>query len=96
MIGGDPTRAQPARDRGYNLFRNKQRPELCCAVPEDYPVPSFLVEDGWLFECPLRPSDSPPSGFHTRAASAGVRFNGFYLFHLIKSGSRPSAWRAAA
>jgi hypothetical protein len=46
MIGGDPTRAQPARDRGYNLFRNKQRPELCCAVPEDYPVPSFLVEGG--------------------------------------------------
>jgi hypothetical protein len=95
MIGGDPTRAQPARDRGYNLFRNKQRPELCCAVPEDYPVPSFLVEGGWVYERPLRPLDLPPPGFHARTAAAGVRFNGFYVFHGLILGAGRSARRAA-
>jgi hypothetical protein len=95
MIGEDPACAQPARDRGYNLFRNKQRPELICAVPEDYPVPSFLAEDGWVFERPLRPLDLPPPGFHARAASAGVRFNGFYMFHVLMSGAGLSIRRAA-
>jgi hypothetical protein len=74
-----------ARDRGYNLFRNRQRPELRCAVPEDYPVPGFVIEEEWMFDRPLRPSDVPPPGFHTRAACAGVRFNGFYMFQLIRS-----------
>jgi hypothetical protein len=83
-------------DRTYNLFRNKRRPDLLCAVPEDRPVPGFVIEEGWLFERPLHPSDIPPPGFHPRAASAGVRFNGFYLFHLLKSDRGPSARRAAA
>ncbi|WP_230532405.1 hypothetical protein [Microvirga roseola] len=74
------------RERGYNLFRNKQRPDLLCAVPEDYPVPGFIIEEEWVFERALRPSDAAPPGFHARAASAGVRFIGFYLFYLITSG----------
>jgi hypothetical protein len=87
MTTHDLARTQPeASERGYNLFRNKQRPELFCAVPEDYPVPRFVIDEGWLFERPLRPTDTPPPGFHTKAASAGVRFNGFYVFQLIKSG----------
>jgi hypothetical protein len=67
----------------YNLFRNRQRPQLICAVPEDRPVPGFVLAEDWRFDGPLRPSDVPPRGFHARAASAGIRFNGFYLFHLL-------------
>lgn len=66
----------------YNLFRNRQRPELLCAVPEDRPVPGFVVAERWSVLRPLRPRDVPPPGFHSRAASAGVRFNGFYLFQV--------------
>jgi hypothetical protein len=31
----------------------------------------------------LRPQEARPSGFDVQAANAGVRFNGFYLFHAI-------------
>lgn len=76
-----PIPAQPdARDCAYNLFRNKLRPEILCAVPEDRPVPHFLDPEQWMFERPLRPSDARPLGFNDKAARAGVRFNGFYLF----------------
>jgi hypothetical protein len=75
----------PARDCTYNLFRNRQRPELLCAVPEDRPVPGFVVPGDWRFERALRPSDMGPPGFEDRAAQAGVRFNGFYLFQLTGS-----------
>jgi hypothetical protein len=27
--------------RAYNLFRRKDATDLCCAVPEDIPVPGF-------------------------------------------------------
>ncbi|WP_404295394.1 hypothetical protein ACD578_28120 (plasmid) [Microvirga sp. RSM25] len=47
-------------------------------------MPGFVINEGWLFERPLRPADSPP-GFHAKAAAAGVRFNGYYLFQLIQS-----------
>jgi hypothetical protein len=75
----------PARDCTYNLFRNRQRPELLCAVPEDRPVPGFLVPSEWRFERVLRPSDTNPSGFDNRASQVGVRFNGFYLFQITDS-----------
>jgi hypothetical protein len=71
-----------ARQCAYNLFRNKQRPKLVCAVPEDRPVPGFIVPEAWLFERILRSQDAAPSGFHDRAAHAGVRYNGFYLFQV--------------
>ena len=71
-----------ARDCTYNLFGNRQRPDLLCAVPEDRPVPGFLVPGDWRFERALRPLDLNPPGFEERAAQAGVRFNGFYLFQL--------------
>jgi hypothetical protein len=96
MAISERAQTQPeTRDRAYNLFRNKQRPDLVCAVPEDYPVPSFLVEEGWVFARPLRPLDLPPPGFHARAAAAGVRYNGFYVFHDLMSGAGRSARHAA-
>ena len=73
------------RDCTYNLFRNRQRPELLCAVPEDRPVPGFVVPGDWRFERALRPSDTNPPGFEDRAAQVGVRFNGFYLFQITDS-----------
>jgi hypothetical protein len=74
-----------ARVCTYNLFRNRQRPELLCAVPEDRPVPGFVDPDEWRFERALRPSDTSPPGFEERAAQVGVRFNGFYLFQITDS-----------
>ena len=76
-----PARAH-ARDCTYNLFRNRRRPDLICAVPEDRPVPGFVAPDEWWFERTLRPLDISPPGFEGRAAQAGVRFNGFYLFQI--------------
>ncbi len=72
------------RECAYNLFRNNQRPKLFCAVPEDHPVPSFIDAEAWSFEQVLRSQDVAPSGFHDRAARAGVRYNGFYLFQVTK------------
>jgi hypothetical protein len=76
-----------ARDCTYNLFRNKRRPAILCAVPEDHPVPGFLDPEQWAFECVLRPWDARPPGFYDRAANAGVRFNGFYLFQVTAASS---------
>jgi hypothetical protein len=79
-----PGPSQPdAGDYAYNLFRNKQRPEIICAVPEDRPVPHFIDPEQWTYEQPLRPLEARPPGFDNKAAYTGVRFNGFYLFHAI-------------
>jgi PAS domain-containing protein len=71
-----------ASDCAYNLFRNKQRPEIICAVPEDRSIPSFVGPAQWAYEGSLGPQDARPAGFHDKAAFAGVRFNGFYLFQV--------------
>ena len=76
-----PARPQ-ASDCAYNLFRNKQRPEILCAVPEDRPIPGFLGSGQWVYTSSLHPQDSRLPGFDDRAASVGVRFNGFYLFQV--------------
>jgi hypothetical protein len=81
----------PARECTYNLFRNRQRPDLLCAVPEHRPVPSFLAPKDWTFERPLHAAEPAPAGFEGRAATVGVRFNGFYLFQVIASPSRMAA-----
>jgi hypothetical protein len=88
----EPAQAgREARDCAYNLFCNRHLPELRCAVPEDRPIPHFLNPEKWTFERALRPSDPPPPGFHPRAAYAGVRFNGFYLFQLTGTRERTTA-----
>jgi hypothetical protein len=79
------------QDCAYNLFRNRQQPEILCAVPEDRPLPGFLRSEHWTYERPLRSRDVRPSGFHARAAYAGVRFNGFYLFQNTVTGRQASA-----
>jgi hypothetical protein len=81
----------PARECTYNLFRNRQRPDLFCAVPEHRPVPSFLAPKVWTFERPLHVVEPAPAGFDDRAATVGVRFNGFYLFQVTASASRIAA-----
>jgi hypothetical protein len=68
------------RECAYNLFRNKERAELFCAVPEDRPIPSLIGAEAWTFERILRPHDVAPPGFSERGAKAGVRYNGFYLY----------------
>lgn len=81
----------PARECTYNLFRNRLRPELLCAVPEHRSVPSFLALEDWTFEQPLHAAEPAPAGFEERAATVGVRFNGFYLFQVTSSPSRMAA-----
>jgi hypothetical protein len=82
----EPAQATPgARDCAYRLFRNNQRSELRCAVPENLPIPQFVGLEQWTFERVLRPSEPLPPGFHLRAADAGVQFNGFYLFQLTNT-----------
>jgi hypothetical protein len=64
----------------FNLFRHKLKPDLVCAVPEDYPVPGFLEASTWAFAGKVSEPTTIPLGFKSKAAEAGVRFNGFYLF----------------
>ena len=77
----DPT----ARDYTYNLFRNRLRLKIVCAVPEHSPVPSFINPEDWTFDQALRPTDVTPVGFCNRAAQAGIRFNSYYLFQTAVS-----------
>ncbi len=79
----DAATADPfLREDTYNLFRNNQRPSLVYAVPEHRSVPGFIDAEAWSFERVLRSQDVAPPGFHDRAARAGVRYNGFYLFQV--------------
>jgi hypothetical protein len=68
------------RDDTYNLFRNKLRLNIMCAVPEHSPVPAFLTPEDWTFDQALRPADETPPGFCSRAAQMGAQFNSYYLF----------------
>ena len=69
--------------QAYNLFRRKEHNEVYCAVPEDCIVPPFVTGDLWEFGGKLDGQRGIPIGFDERAALAGVRFNGFYLFHAF-------------
>ncbi len=66
--------------RSYNLFRRKGGEELLCAVPEDRAVPRFVDAERWSYGGKLEERGGRPIGFDDRAASAAIRFNGFYLF----------------
>jgi hypothetical protein len=70
-------------DFSYNLFRNREFPELVCAVPEDCPVPKFISPEQWTYEHALRAAETRPRGFHDKGAETAVRFNGFYLFYAL-------------
>ncbi|WP_372423066.1 hypothetical protein [Salinarimonas chemoclinalis] len=67
-------------DPAYNLFRRREEPQLYCAVPEDYPVPSFIVGAAWNFGGRLDNATAAPLGFDCDAARHGVALTGYYLF----------------
>jgi hypothetical protein len=73
-------RAGEGSMRSYNLFRHKGRNGLICAVPEERRVPVFLESPIWHYSGRIRDGADAPLGFDAKAADAGVRFNGFYLF----------------
>lgn len=79
----EPRRAK--RGCTYHLFRNRQRPQLICAVATERPLPAFLLPEQWLCEGSLGPSDPAPPGFREHAAVNGIRLNGFYLFQKLRA-----------
>src|SRR5215212_5163826 len=62
-----PSRLWPA----YNLFRCKRSGDLFCAVPEDYPVPTFVDGHGWGFAGKVNELTAAPLGFELTAAPLG-------------------------
>jgi PAS fold len=74
-------RASTTFELRYNLFRRKGQLDLCCAVPEDRPVPSFVTGERWDF-AGTWDGVVPAPGLNRRAAEFGVRLNGFHLFQL--------------
>jgi hypothetical protein len=70
-----------------NMFRSK-RHKVCCAVPEDQVVPSFVDGGRWVYDRKLDGDATSPIGFNRSAAEAAARFNGFYLFELFERSSR--------
>ena len=64
-------RASVAIELRYNLFRHKWHPDLCCAVPEHHPVPSFVTGERWDFGGTCE-GVIPPPGLHPTAAELGV------------------------
>jgi len=70
----------------YNVFRSTGPDGLSCAVPEERSVPSFVTSPLWQFEGRVEAAKAP-HGFDGRAAMAGVRFNGCYLFASFESTS---------
>jgi hypothetical protein len=65
----------------YNLFRCRWQPDLCCAVPEDRPVPSFVTGERWDFGGTWEGA-IPAPGLNPIAAELTVRLNGFHLFQF--------------
>ena len=69
------TRTSTAFALRYNLFRRKWQPDLCCAVPEDQPVPSFITGESWDFGGTwwgVRPLGTPAA--ELGAATASILF----------------------
>jgi hypothetical protein len=69
----------------YNLFRRKNQEELACAVPVDRPLPTFLTDALWEFGGTTEGKPFCSWVFNREAAEASVRYNGFYLFQLIRA-----------
>lgn len=89
------------RECTYQLLRNRQRPQLLCAVAADCPLPGFLVPEQWLRDDPLCPSDVAPPGFQERAAVTGMQLKGYHLFQELRTArelgqSLDTAWTRAA
>jgi len=74
-----PTSFVPA-EPAYNLFRHRSEAELYCAVPDGWPVPTFIQSEQWIPGGKLDETTPAPIGFDPEAARIGARLNGFYLF----------------
>jgi hypothetical protein len=79
----------------YNVFRNREREDLCCAVPEDRSVPGFVTDSAWSFAGPLG-DIGLPLGFDPAAAATGARLNGFYVFQEARATVPKTDGRAPA
>jgi hypothetical protein len=66
----------------FNLFRHREMSDLCCAVPEDRPVPPFIRGERWEFVGAVGGRSASP-GFEQTEAVLSVRLNGFHLFQMI-------------
>ena len=65
----------------YNIF-GRPESDVYCAVREDHPVPSFLLDRAWQFRGKVEDGDA---GALPRSATVAFRFNGFYIFHPFES-----------
>ena len=75
--------------RIYNLFRRTDRQALVCAVPEEAPVPDFIRGASWEFCGRLEGTAIGSSRFDRKAADISIRYNGFYLFQLVRASDLP-------
>ena len=58
----------------YNVFQSRAK-GIYCAVPEDQPVPAFIVGESWEFSDKFGEDQLPET------APEGIRFSGFFIFH---------------
>jgi hypothetical protein len=63
----------------YNIFRHGDDPAILCAVPNDKPVPSFVVGPAWSFERAIPVEEELTEGFRPKLARAASNLNGFYV-----------------
>jgi hypothetical protein len=74
----------------YNLFRRKREPDLCCAVRQDKPVPSFVRGSEWEFGGTVVDNGGPtPAGFQLGAAQEATQAAGFYIFQIMTTKPAP-------
>lgn len=85
VISAGPALRQQRPSPSYNLFRREDKPDLYCAVPDDWAVPTFLRADHWALVGRITKAAALP-GFQEEQARSGVRLNGFYLFMAHHSG----------
>jgi hypothetical protein len=90
-------RAASACELRYNLFRAKWHSRLCCAVPEDQPVPGFITGESWDFGGTW--GGVLPRPANAAVVESGVCLNGCHLLQVAGAPERlawPSTTRAAA
>lgn len=72
-----------AESASFNMFRNLERTDLCCAIPEDQAVPRFVTDAAWVF-VGRATEGSKPRGFDPDVALEGAARIGFYLFQEVR------------
>ena len=74
---------------GYNVFRRKTEINLCCAVRQDKPIPTFIETSGWEFRGVVYENgDAPiPNGFKPAVAHKATATDGYYVFYEDEFGT---------